>query len=133
MSLLIFSPSCFRTLPLRAVTCGVKMRRSTDVTPCVPGQGRDKGGADRETACELCGGCFPHPVTFHMRAAHPGCGETAGGKGYNSGGNFCVGWAGNCGDGGVGKFSLVLISFVDFCCCFTLCRHLIFCSVIYRH
>lgn len=35
--------------------------------------GRD--GPDRgETQCELCGGMFPHPVTYHMRQAHPGCG-----------------------------------------------------------
>lgn len=57
----------------------------------------------RETLCELCGGNFAHPVTYHMRLQHPGCGAHAGGKGYNSGGNFCVGWAGACGDGGVGK------------------------------
>ena len=60
------------------------------------------GGGDRETMCELCGGQYPHPVTYHMRQAHPGCGRHAGGQGYNSGGNFCGGWAGNCGDGGVG-------------------------------
>ena len=56
----------------------------------------------RDTACELCGGMFSHPVTYHMRETHPGCGRHAGGQGYNSGGNFCGGWAGNCGDGGVG-------------------------------
>lgn len=61
---------------------------------------------DGETVCELCGESFPHPVTYHMRVAHPGCGNYAGGKGYNSSGNFCVGWAGSCGDGGVGKFDL---------------------------
>lgn len=38
-----------------------------------------------------------------------GCGGHAGGKGYNSGGNFCVGWAGNCGDGGVGGSSWYLV------------------------
>ena len=56
----------------------------------------------RDTQCELCGDMFSHPVTYHMREAHPGCGRHAGGQGYNSGGNFCGGWAGNCGDGGVG-------------------------------
>ena len=55
-----------------------------------------------DTLCELCGGMFSHPVTYHMRKAHPGCARHAGGQGYNSGGNFCGGWAGNCGDGGVG-------------------------------
>ncbi|WAQ99892.1 MYCB2-like protein [Mya arenaria] len=65
--------------------------------------------ADRESNCELCNGMFPHPVTYHMRHAHPGCGRHAGGKGYNSGGNFCDGWAGNCGEGGVGGSSWYLI------------------------
>ena len=60
------------------------------------------GGGDRETMCELCLGLYPNPVTYHMRQAHPGCGRHAGGQGYNSGGNFCGGWAGNCGDGGIG-------------------------------
>lgn len=65
--------------------------------------------AERESMCELCGQFFPHPVTYHMRQAHPGCGDHAGGKGYNSGGNFCGGWAGNCGDGGIGGSSWYLI------------------------
>ena len=64
---------------------------------------------ERETSCELCGGTFPHPVTYHMRQTHPGCGRHAGGKGYNSGGNFCGGWAGNCGEGGIGGSSWYLI------------------------
>lgn len=64
---------------------------------------------DRETVCELCGGIYPHPVTYHMRQAHPGCGGLAGGNGYNSSGNFCVGWAGHCGDGGIRGNSWYLI------------------------
>ncbi|XP_063236464.1 E3 ubiquitin-protein ligase MYCBP2 isoform X2 [Bacillus rossius redtenbacheri] len=67
------------------------------------------GAVERETPCELCGNTYPQPVTYHMRQAHPGCGGHAGGKGYNSGGNFCVGWAGNCGDGGVGGSSWYLV------------------------
>ncbi|KAI5734120.1 hypothetical protein M8J77_002638 [Diaphorina citri] len=63
----------------------------------------------KETTCELCGDSFPHPVTYHMRQTHPGCGSHAGGKGYNSGGSYCVGWAGQCGDGGVGGSSWYLI------------------------
>jgi len=55
-----------------------------------------------DVLCELCGVEFAHPVTYHMRLAHPGCGRPAGGQGYNSGGSFCGGWAGSCGDGGVG-------------------------------
>ena len=57
---------------------------------------------DSDVMCELCGEEFAHPVTYHMRQVHPGCGKPAGGQGYNSGGNFCGGWAGSCGDGGVG-------------------------------
>ena len=59
--------------------------------------------------CEICGGYFEHPVTYHMRMSHPGCGGHAEGKGYNSGGQYCGGWAGNCGDGGVGGSSWYLI------------------------
>ena len=59
--------------------------------------------------CDICGGYFEHPVTYHMRMAHPGCGGHAGGRGYNSGGQYCGGWAGNCGDGGVGGSSWYLI------------------------
>lgn len=61
-----------------------------------------------ETLCELCAETFPHPVTYHMRQCHSGCGQHAGGKGYNSSGNYCLGWAGNCGDGGVRKCYITL-------------------------
>lgn len=59
--------------------------------------------------CELCGQSYPYPVTRHMRQAHPGCREHAGGKGYNSSGSFCGGWAGHCGDGGAGSSNWYLI------------------------
>ena len=68
-----------------------------------------QGAQDRETMCELCGGVFPNPVTYHMRQMHPGCGKHAFGKGYNSSGNFCGGWAGNCGEGGMGGSSWYLM------------------------
>ncbi|KAI4471285.1 e3 ubiquitin-protein ligase mycbp2 [Holotrichia oblita] len=61
----------------------------------------DKETKKRETICELCGVTYPHPVTYHMRQAHPGCGHHAGSKGYSPSGNYCRGWAGNCGNGGV--------------------------------
>lgn len=67
------------------------------------------GGDKSETLCELCGGTFPHPVTYHMRQTHAGCGRHAGGLGYNSSGNYCGGWAGNCGEGGFGGSSWYLI------------------------
>ena len=41
-------------------------------------RGGGAGGGDRETMCELCGNSFPHPVTYHMKEAHPGCGSHAG-------------------------------------------------------
>ncbi|ESO93791.1 hypothetical protein LOTGIDRAFT_205644 [Lottia gigantea] len=71
-----------------------------------PGNG---GGGEKESVCELCDFSFSHPVTYHMRQAHPGCGRHACGKGYNSGGNFCGGWAGNCGEGGIGGSSWYLM------------------------
>ncbi|RZF32318.1 hypothetical protein LSTR_LSTR001782 [Laodelphax striatellus] len=67
------------------------------------------GVGGRECVCELCGGLFAHPITYHMRQAHAGCGSHAGSHGYNSGGNYCVGWAGNCGDGGVDGSSWYLL------------------------
>ncbi|GFN82137.1 myc binding protein 2 [Plakobranchus ocellatus] len=62
-----------------------------------------------ETYCELCQGMFPHPVTYHMRQAHPGCGKHASGRGYNAGGKFGDGWAGKCGEGGIGECSWYLM------------------------
>ena len=59
--------------------------------------------------CDICGGYFEPPVTYHMKMAHPGCGNHAGGNGYNSSGQYCGGWAGNCGDGGGGGSSWYLI------------------------
>lgn len=44
-----------------------------------------------------------------MRIVHPGCGKPAKGKGYNSVGTFCEGWAGNCGEGGKGASSWYLM------------------------
>ncbi|XP_055913946.1 E3 ubiquitin-protein ligase highwire isoform X3 [Eupeodes corollae] len=59
--------------------------------------------------CELCEIFLPIPVTYHMRTIHPGCGKSAKGKGYNSVGMFCEGWAGNCGEGGKGASSWFLM------------------------
>ncbi|XP_026302017.1 E3 ubiquitin-protein ligase MYCBP2 isoform X8 [Apis mellifera] len=85
-------------------------RKKKEWKPVGRGNGSEVlGGIERETICELCGMMFPHPVTYHMKMMHPGCGWHAGGKGYNSGGNYCIGWAGNCGDGGIGGSSWYLI------------------------
>ncbi|XP_071483043.1 E3 ubiquitin-protein ligase MYCBP2-like [Diadema antillarum] len=55
-----------------------------------------------DTVCDLCLGVFPHPVTYHMRQMHPGCGKTAWGHGYNSSGVYRSGFVGSCGEGGAG-------------------------------
>lgn len=87
---------------------------------------------DDGTWCELCEIFLPIPVTYHMRIVHTGCGKPAKGnclarsmfcicikssfvrsirlgKGYNSVGTFCEGWAGNCGEGGKGASSWYLM------------------------
>ncbi|XP_062536745.1 E3 ubiquitin-protein ligase highwire-like [Armigeres subalbatus] len=73
--------------------------------PKVPGQKKVEDGC----WCELCDVFLPIPVTYHMRIVHPGCGKYAKGKGYNSIGVYCEGWAGNCGDGGQGVSSWYLM------------------------
>lgn len=50
-----------------------------------------------------------HQLTQHMKSVHPGCGESAKGKGYNSNGVYCEGWAGQCGEEGVGATSWYLL------------------------
>lgn len=64
---------------------------------------------DDASWCELCEIFMPIPVTYHMRLVHPGCGKPARGKGYNSVGMYCEGWAGNCGEGGKGASSWFLM------------------------
>lgn len=64
---------------------------------------------DDGSFCELCELFLPIPVTYHMRLVHPGCGRRAKGKGYNSVGTYCEGWAGNCGEGGKGASSWYLM------------------------
>ena len=55
------------------------------------------------TVCELCNGAFPNPVTYHMKAAHPGCGRVCGASGYKNTGDYSTsGWVGDCGEGGSG-------------------------------
>ncbi|XP_076822444.1 E3 ubiquitin-protein ligase MYCBP2-like isoform X2 [Clavelina lepadiformis] len=77
--------------------------------------GADPGDHFKDTRCDLCDKVHPFPITYHMKQAHPGCGKFAGGVGYNSSGNYCGGWAGDCGDGGVGGSTWYLL-------CLT-CRH----------
>lgn len=78
------------------------------------------GGSNESTVwCELCDteiipGNHQSPYqqntfTQHLKANHPGCGESAKGKGYNSNGVYCEGWAGQCGEEGVGATSWYLM------------------------
>lgn len=68
-----------------------------------------KKETDKSNYCELCDLMLPIPVTYHMRSVHPGCGKSSKGKGYNSVGTYCNGWAGNCGEGGKGATSWYLL------------------------
>jgi len=68
--------------------------------------------ARQESNCELCGGFFPIPVTAHMHQAHPGCQKPALGLGYNPDGQYCGGWVGNCGEGGVQVSSFRIINII---------------------
>ena len=78
------------------------------------------GGSNENTIwCELCDldvipGTHQSPYqqnafTQHLKTNHPGCGESAKGKGYNSNGVYCEGWAGQCGEEGVGATSWYLL------------------------
>lgn len=78
------------------------------------------GGLSEITVwCDLCDidispGTHQSPYqqnafTQHLKTSHPGCGESAKGKGYNSNGVYCEGWAGQCGEEGVGATSWYLM------------------------
>jgi E3 ubiquitin-protein ligase MYCBP2 len=77
------------------------------------------GGSEHTVWCELCDadinpGNQQNPYqqnafTQHLKSSHPGCGESAKGKGYNSNGMYCEGWAGQCGEEGVGATSWYLL------------------------
>nr|XP_026691648.1 E3 ubiquitin-protein ligase MYCBP2 [Ciona intestinalis] len=68
-----------------------------------------RGDHFKDIVCDLCDKMQPYPVTYHMKQSHPGCGKFAGGLGYNSSGHYCGGWAGDCGDGGVGGSTWFLL------------------------
>lgn len=72
------------------------------------------GGGDNTIWCELCdadinSGNQQNAFTQHLKSNHPGCGESARGKGYNSNGVYCEGWAGQCGEEGIGATSWYLM------------------------
>lgn len=68
----------------------------------------DDSHTDR-TVCELCKESYPDPVTYHMKGAHPGCGRSVDGFGYDSTGVYRGGWLGDCGDGGSGPSTWYLM------------------------
>lgn len=106
----------------RLLSPGGRDNGELDGKDCKSGVGAGELGADKDPSkkckrkkkddgswCEICELFLPMPVTYHMRIAHPGCGKSAKGKGYNSVGIFCEGWAGNCGEGGKGASSWFLM------------------------
>ncbi|KAI6207356.1 RCR-type E3 ubiquitin transferase [Aphelenchoides besseyi] len=85
-------------------------RLATDASNDSPVRGFGFEGHDKLTEpqnpdeiCELCGEMHSRPITIHMRTAHPGCGESCFGHGYNSVGGYSTGWSGICGEGGRGN------------------------------
>lgn len=95
----------------------LKNRKSTDEGNTSLGA---VGGSSESTIwCELCDtdivpGSHQSPYqqnafTQHLKTNHPGCGESAKGKGFNSNGVYCEGWAGQCGEEGVGATSWYLM------------------------
>jgi RCR-type E3 ubiquitin transferase len=78
------------------------------------------GGSDNTIWCELCDADISpgtqqqnpyqqNAFTQHLKVNHPGCGESSKGRGYNSNGVYCEGWAGQCGEEGVGATSWYLL------------------------
>lgn len=70
------------------------------------------GGSSTTIWCDLCStdiNSDSNSFTSHLKKSHPGCGESAKGKGYNSNGVYCEGWAGQCGEEGVGATSWYLM------------------------
>lgn len=71
------------------------------------------GGPSSTVWCDLCNSDInmQNSIAFtnHLKKSHPGCGESAKGKGYNSNGVYCEGWAGQCGEEGVGATSWYLL------------------------
>lgn len=91
----------------RARKVSVKDANTWEDSERRPKYRKDRSRVDSN--CELCDGAFPLPVTAHMRQAHPGCQKPALGLGYNPEGQYCGGWVGNCGEGGVQDSSWYLL------------------------
>jgi RCR-type E3 ubiquitin transferase len=77
-------------------------------------QGAVGGTTSTTIWCDLCNSDInsqndSNSFTSHLKKSHPGCGESAKGKGYNSNGVYCEGWAGQCGEEGVGATSWYLM------------------------
>jgi len=81
-----------------------KERISRGLVP--QGQQQQQQQPKEPTSCELCGDVFRTPVSYHMLTAHPGCGNSSGGRGYTSNGTYKTGWSGACGEGGIAWYLL---------------------------
>ncbi|KAI6241073.1 RCR-type E3 ubiquitin transferase [Aphelenchoides fujianensis] len=92
-----------RMISARARTSDLLAVDASNDSPLHQGAQEDEGQAPIEEVCELCGEMHGRPITVHMRAAHPGCGGSCFGHGYNSAGGFSTGWTGVCGEGGRGN------------------------------
>lgn len=75
-------------------------------SPPPPGEDHEVLTLQQQAECEICGGFYAAPVTYHMREHHPGCGGPSGGRGFNADGSYVHGIGGQgegeCGEGGVG-------------------------------
>ena len=96
---------CKRLKSMKTRKSHIEKHEPISIPPSVPlangiAPALEVNHANRGVTCELCGGTYPHPVTKHMKMTHAGCGNSAGGKGYNSSGVWLGGWAGDCGDAG---------------------------------
>lgn len=67
---------------------------------CVLSQGREEHPDPHEMVeCELCN-TLTLQFNNHMKRHHPGCGQSAGRRGYRSNGAYVDGWfGGECGSG----------------------------------
>lgn len=89
------------------------------IDECTSPQGAIGGSSDNTIWCDLCENDISpgnnqssyeqNAFTQHLKVVHPGCGESAKGKGYNSNGVYCEGWAGQCGEEGIGATSWYLL------------------------
>ncbi|TKR87164.1 hypothetical protein L596_011612 [Steinernema carpocapsae] len=96
-NLILPSPPAVKQLSLKPITNNLHQNHKSD------------GSKGSKELCELCEEFFPNPVAAHMRIAHPGCGGSSGGHGFNSFGKYTNGWSGTCGYGGTAGTTFYLM------------------------